>query len=143
MTENPMDTGPGNLEVARRGYQGWAAGDIAAMLEVSTSDVEFVPAIAGGVEGGSTKGHVEFRRFFDALGETWETFRLQVDEFREVGDRVIGIGRLTAKGRGSELELDQPMYSVLWFRDGKVARMQSFLDRETAEAAASGEEVSR
>ena len=45
--------------------------------EVSTSDVEFVPAIAGSVEGGSTKGHDEFRRFFDALGETWETFRLR------------------------------------------------------------------
>jgi ketosteroid isomerase-like protein len=130
-----------NLEVARRGYEGWAAGDIEAMLEVSSSDVEFVPAIAGSVEGGSTKGHDEFRRFFDALGETWDTFRLQVDEFHEVGDRVIGIGRLTAKGRGSELELDQPIYSVLWFRDGKVVRMQSFLDREAAEAAASGEEV--
>jgi uncharacterized protein len=134
-------TAESNLEVARRGYQGWAAGDIGAMLEVSTSDVEFVPAIAGGVEGGFTKGHDEFREFFDALAETWETFRLEVDEFREVGDRVIGIGRLTAKGRGSELELDQPIYSVLWFRDGKVARMQSFLDREAAEAAASGEEV--
>ena len=45
-------------------------------------------------------------------------------------------GRLTAKGRGSELELDHPIYSVIWFRDGRFARMQSYLDRETAEAAA-------
>jgi ketosteroid isomerase-like protein len=130
-----------NLEVARRGYQGWADGDVETMLEVSTSDVEFVPAIAGAVEGGSVKGQDEVRRFFSGLQETWETFRLEVDEFREVGDRVLGIGRLTAKGRGSELELDHPMYSVLWFRDGKVERMQSFLDLEAAEAAASNEEV--
>jgi ketosteroid isomerase-like protein len=130
-----------NLELARRAYESWSAGDIDAMLETATPDVEFVPAIAAGVEGGSVNGPDQVRHFFADLKETWETFRLQVDEFREVGDRVIGVGRLTAKGRGSELELDQPIYSVLWF-DGKVARMQSFLDREAAEAAASGEDVS-
>jgi ketosteroid isomerase-like protein len=106
------------------------------MIEVSTPDFEFVPAIASGVEGGSIKGPDEFRRFFDEMQETWEIFRLQVDEFREVGDRVIGFGRLTAKGRGSELELDQPIYSVVWFREGKVARLQSFLDESAAWAAA-------
>jgi ketosteroid isomerase-like protein len=106
------------------------------MLATGTEDLEFVPAIAATVEGGSVKGPEEFRRFFTDLQETWETFRIDVDEFREVDDRVMAIGRLTAKGRGSELELDQPIYSVCWFRDGKVARMQSFLDREAAESAA-------
>jgi len=79
------------------------------------------------------------RRFFADLDETWETFRIEADEFRDFGDRVMSIGRLTAKGRGSELELDHPIYSVVWFRDGKFARMQSYLDRETAEAAAQAE----
>jgi ketosteroid isomerase-like protein len=122
--------------VARRGYRAWAAGDFAAVFEDSTADLEFVPAIAASVEGGSVRGQDQVRRFFTELQETWETFRIEMDEFREVGDRVMGIGRLTAKGRGSELELDQPIYSVAWFRDGKIARMQSFLDREAAESAA-------
>jgi ketosteroid isomerase-like protein len=125
-----------NLDLARRGYGRWAEGDVEGMIELSTPDFEFVPAIASGVEGGSVKGPDEFRHFFNEMQETWEIFRLEVDEFREVGDRVIGIGRLTAKGRGSELELDQPIYSVVWFRDGKVARMQSFLDESAARAAA-------
>ena len=125
-----------NLDLARHGYGRWSAGDLDGMLELVTPDFEFVPAIAAGVEGGSVKGPDEYRRFFNEMQETWETFRIDVDEFREVGDRVIGIGRLTAKGRGSELELDQPFYSVVWFRDGKVARMQSFLDESAARAAA-------
>ncbi len=48
---------------------------------------------------------------------------------------MLTIGRLTAKGRGSELELDHPFYSVLWFRGDRVVRMQSFLDESAARAA--------
>jgi ketosteroid isomerase-like protein len=129
-----MSDGP--LDVARRGYACWAAGDIDGMLEMATSDFEFVPAIAASVEGGSIKGHDDFRRFFADLDETWETFRISADDFREAGGRVISIGRLTAKGRGSELELDQPIYHVLWFRGDRIARMQSFLDESAARAAA-------
>jgi ketosteroid isomerase-like protein len=129
-----MSDGP--LDVARRGYACWAAGDIDGMLEMATSDFEFVPAIAASVEGGSIKGHDDFRRFFADLDETWETFRISADDFREAGGRVISIGRLTAKGRGSELELDQPIYTVLWFRGDRIARMQSFLDESAARAAA-------
>jgi ketosteroid isomerase-like protein len=125
-----------NVELARRGYARWAEGDLDGTLELSTSDFEFVPAIAAGVEGGSVKGPDAVRRFFAGLEETWETFRIEMDEFHEVGDCVIATGRLTAKGRGSEIELDHPMFSVVWFREGKFARMQSFLDRDAAEATA-------
>jgi ketosteroid isomerase-like protein len=52
---------------------------------------------------------------------------------------VLALGRVRAKGRGSGVELDQPMLSVVWFRNGKVARMQSFLDRDEALEAASTE----
>ena len=106
------------------------------MLEMGTEDLEFVPAIAAAVEGGSVHGKEEVRRFFSSLQETWEVFLIEADEFREVGDQVISLGRLKAKGRGSELELDQPFYTVLWFHDGNVWRMQSFLDLEAAESAA-------
>ena len=128
MSEAPLD-------VARRGYARWAAGDFDGMLELATPDFEFVPAIAASVEGGSIKGHDAFRRFFADLDETWETFRISADDFREAGGRVMGIGRLTAKGRGSELELDQPIYTVLWFQGDRIARMQSFLEESAARAA--------
>jgi uncharacterized protein len=106
------------------------------MIEMITPDFEFVPAIAATVEGGSVRGPDETRRFFTDLNETWETFQIDVDDFRDLGDRVLSSGRLIAKGRGSELELDHPFFSVVWIRDGRFARMQSFLDREAAVIAA-------
>jgi len=123
------------LDVARQGYERWAAGDFDGMLELATPDFEFVPAIAAAVEGGSIKGRDAARRFWADLGETWETFRISADDLREAGGRVMGIGRLTAKGRSSELELDQPIYTVLWFQGDRVARMQSFLEESAARAA--------
>jgi ketosteroid isomerase-like protein len=125
-----------NVELARRGYARWSAGDVEGMIELITPDFEFVPAIAASVEGGAVKGPDEARRFFLGLNETWETFRIYADEFRDLGDRVMSSGRLIAKGRGSEVELDHPFYSVIWFCDGRFARMQSFLDQDSAEAAA-------
>ncbi len=123
------------LDVAHRGYACWEAGDIDGMLELTTPDFEFVPAIAAAVEGGSIKGRDAVRRFFADLDETWETFRISADDLREAGGRVMGIGRLTAKGRSSELELDQPIYTVLWFQGDRIARMQSFLEESRARAA--------
>jgi ketosteroid isomerase-like protein len=128
-----------NVELARRGVEAWNSGDVEAMLELSTEDFEFVPAIAAGVEGGTVAGPEEFRHFMAALEETWESFRIDWDEVREVGARVLALGRVHAKGKGSGVVLDQPMLSVVWFRNGKVARMQSFLDRDQALEAASTE----
>ena len=125
-----------NLRVARKGLDAWNRGDIEAMIELRTPDSAFVPAVAAGVEGGSVTGPEEFRQFFAALDETWETFQIDWEELREVGDRVLIAGRVHAKGRGSGIELDQPMFSVIWFRDDKIARMQSFLDEEAALEAA-------
>ena len=95
-----------------------------------------MPAIAAGVEGGSVRGPEQVRLFFADMEETWETFQIDAIEFDDHGDCVMSTGRLTAKGRGSELELDHPIYMVLQFRDGKFARMQSYLDREAAVIAA-------
>jgi ketosteroid isomerase-like protein len=95
-----------------------------------------VPAIAAAVEGGSVRGPDQVRRFFADFAETWEIFRIDGIEYHDFGDCVMTSGRLTAKGRGSELELDHPIYMVIQFRDGKFARMLSYLDREAAVIAA-------
>ena len=128
-----------NLELARAGFEARNRSDFDALEGMVTADFEFIPAIAAGVEGGSIRGRDEVRKFFETLDETWESFNVDGDEFREVGNQVLVLGRVRAKGRGSGLELDQPMTNVMWFRDGKIARMQSFLDHDAAIAAASTE----
>jgi ketosteroid isomerase-like protein len=130
-----------NIELAREMTDRWNSGDVEGLIESSTPDFEFVPAIAGGVEGGSVHGPEEFRRFFADLDETWESFKLQAEDFSVVGDRVVITARVRAKGRASAVELDQPIFAVCSFRDGKMSRMLSFLDEKRARAAASQEGI--
>jgi ketosteroid isomerase-like protein len=94
------------------------------------------------VEGqGSSVRVEEIRQFFSDLDEPWETFVIDVGEYREIGEQVVCVTRLRAKGRGSGVELDQLVAMALWFRDDKLARAQSFLDMESAVEAAA--EVAR
>jgi ketosteroid isomerase-like protein len=87
------------------------------------------------------RGPDEFRRFFADLGETWESFRIEAEDIREVGERVLIRGRVLATGRASGIELDQPLFSVCSFQSGKWSRMHTFLDETAALDAASKEVV--
>jgi ketosteroid isomerase-like protein len=86
-------------------------------------------------QGGSVRAE-GIQQFFAQLDEPWETFHIDVDEYREIGEQVVCVTRLRAKGRGSGVELDQLVAMALWFRDGKLARAQSFLDTDAAIDAA-------
>ena len=121
-----------DVELVRRGLERWNARDVDGMLEMATADFEWVPAIAATVDGGTVHGPDEFRAFFSQMDETWDEFRLEAEDVRPIGDCVVFFGRVHAKGRGSGIEIDQPLTSVCWLRDGKLERMQSFLDRDEA-----------
>jgi ketosteroid isomerase-like protein len=129
------------LELARASVEAWGQRDAEWFIANSTPDFEFFPAILTGVEGqgSSVRGAEGIRQFFSDLDEPWASFRIDVDEYREIGEQVVCVTRLRAKGRGSGVELDQSVAMALWFRDGKLARAQSFLDLEAAIEAAGQE----
>jgi ketosteroid isomerase-like protein len=59
------------------------------------------------------------------------------NEFIDAGDRVVVIGRLVGKGKGSGVEVGQPNATVLTFRDGLLIRSETgYTDRREALKAA-------
>lgn len=128
-----------NVELARRSFRAWQRRDAKWFVENTTPEFEFVAAVMTTVEGeaGTVRGGEQgIRRYFTILDEPWESFVVDENEYREVDDQVVCVGRLRAKGRGSGVEFDQPIAMVLWFRDDKIARARSFLDVDQAMAAA-------
>ena len=70
--------------------------------------------------------------FFADLAQAWETVRTDVEEVVELGDRVVVLGRVRNRGRGSEIELDV-VAAHLWTVDGDVpGRVELIGDREEA-----------
>jgi ketosteroid isomerase-like protein len=61
---------------------------------------------------------------------------VEVAEFEDAGERVLVHGRIRSRGIASGVELDTPVSWVCALREDKVVRVEAFLDRGAAEAAA-------
>ena len=84
--------------------------------------------MAGQFEAERHRGHDELRRFAEDYYATWEMMRLIADEITEVGDRVLVVGRVRARGSGSGVELERRWAWVAEFQDGKLSRVRAYLD---------------
>jgi hypothetical protein len=76
-------------------------------------------------------------------GDTWESNRTVPDEFRDLGGRVLMLGRMEGRGKGSGAPVDAPFGVVFDFRGDKVSHARSYVDQGEASRAAGLSEDSR
>ncbi len=125
-----------NVELVKRGIDAFNRRDLDAYDDLYTSDFEWFPALTGTVEGGGYRGREGLETWFVEARDTWEWFRALADEFRDLGDRVLVLGRIEARGRGSGVQLDAPAGMLFEFRGGKISRDRTYLDHGEALRAA-------
>jgi len=99
-------------------------------------EIEWTPAGPAAVERTIYRGHEEVAAGFGAVWETWEEFRFQESEVRDLGDSVLWLGRVKMKGGASRVELDQEFAFHAVLRDGKVTAVHTYLAWEEALEAA-------
>jgi uncharacterized protein len=92
------------------------------------------------VEGEAFHGHDGFREFLTDWGSTWESWNLEPEEMREIGNQVLVLTRVRARGRGSGVEFDQSLGHLFEFRGDLICRGETFLDRDKALAVAESRE---
>ena len=99
-------------------------------------DAEIVPVRAA-LEGTTYRGRDAASQYVAAVEESWEALRWEVDEVREGGDRVVALGHIRGKGRGTGANIDTSGGWVAQFRDGLITRFRTCTSREQALEAAS------
>jgi ketosteroid isomerase-like protein len=125
-----------NLEIPRRLIDAYNRRDIPVFMALLHPDVEWIPIMAA-LEGRVYRGHDGVRRWLDDLAEDWEYFEPCLEEFHDLGDRVLIFGRWRARGRASGVELEnQPATWLYEIKDGKAVWMRTFTDRDEALEAA-------
>jgi uncharacterized protein len=77
-------------------------------------------------------GHDGFLRSIEDWESAWENYSFELEEFIEVGDRVVVILHTTATGSTSGLTLDRRDAQVYELRDGKVIRLDYFKSKAEA-----------
>jgi ketosteroid isomerase-like protein len=129
-----------NVEIAKRLMSAVHRRDVDALAEITTSDLEWFPVFAARVEGDVYRGRAGIETFLREVDETWEEFLPLPEEYRDLGNRVLGLGRLKTRGRGSGVPVDSPWGGIYEFRGGRVASIRTFLDHGEAVRAAGLEE---
>jgi ketosteroid isomerase-like protein len=124
-----------NVEVVRRIYDQYAAGDIDGLLSRVDPEIEFDLSDRLPDEG-LHRGREEYRQFLKRTFELWADFQVEVEDLLDGGDAVVAIIHTTATGRASGIEIDERVGHVFWLRDEIPYRFKVFSERSEALAAA-------
>jgi ketosteroid isomerase-like protein len=117
------------------GWGAWARGDLELMLVRYAADFRLEAhreMMAAGMHGIDV-GHAGFRELAADLREAWERVDLIPREIVDAGDVVVVLGDLHLRARGSGIELDTTIGSVVWpGSGGLVSRQRDCADWDEA-----------
>ena len=126
-----------NVAVVKSFFAAFARRDLDAAARVLHPEVEIRPALVGGPEGIVYRGLDGNRRFWGDIDAAWTTFRIEPQEFRDLGERVLVLGRAIAVAPASGIALDEASAWIADTCEGVIVRFRSFTSqREAVEAAA-------
>jgi ketosteroid isomerase-like protein len=104
-------------------------------------DVELVVHPDAFLEAGGVSGREAVGRWFGEWFRTFEPgFHFQIEEARELGERVLLVATLSGRGRTSGIEVHREAGYLYTVREGKVARAEIYRDRAAALEAAGVED---
>lgn len=126
-----------NTEIVHRAYEAWNRGDWDGVFELFDPQIEVHPPELW-PESGPVRGRDEVRKAFESAVEATDRLPiLEVGELLGAGDRVLAhVLRSTGRGRGSGIYLEVPFSQVFTLRDRAITRIEFYLDRAEASAAA-------
>ena len=127
-----------NVETFRRGLEAFNRRDVEALLMDLDPDVEWhsaLPVLLGGA-GAVYQGHQGVRELVRENDEVFAEYNVELSELRDLGDRLLGIGRVRTQGKESGIKTDSSWCISVDLRDGKAFRIRTYLDPKAALEAA-------
>lgn len=104
-----------NIEVIRRGYEAFSAGDVEAVLDSFADDIEWVQPGESAISG-TYHGKAEVMEYLGRLAE--KSVKVKVNRLLADGDLVVALTEVTMGDLSGD---DADVFTV---RDGKTVRVQ-------------------
>jgi ketosteroid isomerase-like protein len=117
-----------NVDMVREVFERWNGGDFEVREQDTDPEIEVITQTSR-FQGEPYRGIEGVRRWIAETLEYFEEWELRLDEVQAVGDRVLGVGRMHLKGRGSGVDIDAPCAWIFDFREGRCTRFETFLNR--------------
>jgi ketosteroid isomerase-like protein len=124
------------VALVRRAYETFNRGDVDAALDFMHPELEWHTYIVPGPGGGMYRGHDGARELWADARRIFGDFRNVPEEVFEVGEHVIAYVSVEGVGARSGAAVQARIAHLYTFRDGKIASIRSFEDRDEACRAA-------
>lgn len=124
-----------NVEIVKRAFDAFQRGDVEALTALLAPDAEIFPLRAA-LEDTSYAGPDSAAQFVAATTETWSAVRVDVEEMRDHGDRVLVLGLLIGTAREGRVPVTARIGWVIALRAAKITKVETFPDPGDALAAA-------
>jgi ketosteroid isomerase-like protein len=128
-----------NVEIVRRGYALYEAGDLEGVAALFSDDAELAGAGGLGIAGtgaGTRYGPEGFVRGTEEALEAFDDYRVETEEFIDAGDAVVVPVRISGRGRASGVSMEMRLAHLWALRDGKAIRGEVYRTVEEALEAA-------
>jgi ketosteroid isomerase-like protein len=123
------------VDLARRGYEALAAGDLERVLELIDPDVELEVLTGRPDLPARLHGHEGFVENIKGLTDVFEDIEIVPEDFVEVGDELVVSIFTAGHGRSSGIRIENRIVHVWTIRDGKAVRFRVYPTKEQALAA--------
>jgi ketosteroid isomerase-like protein len=108
-----------NMANIERGYEAMSRLDAEALVALCESDVEFRSRV-GEADDVTYHGHDGVRDYIATLSEVFEWVRTEPLEVIDGGDWAVVCNRFRARGRLSEVEVEDHFFQAMRLRNGKA-----------------------
>jgi ketosteroid isomerase-like protein len=121
-----------NVEIVRQTYECVERRNWDRMADLLHPDVEQHGTVGGVEEGFVARGISQVIQSFEKMGEAWDEQRIEPQKFIDAGDQVVVFQREYQRGKRSGVELVVDTAAILDLRDGRIVRIQGYMDPGTA-----------
>jgi ketosteroid isomerase-like protein len=136
--EASSDTQQRNVELTRRGFEAYNAGDYQSLISLLHPAVE-LHADSELINGGDYRGHEGFTRWNNEWNEAWEEFTIEPRSLETFGGHIILVDtHQVARGVGSGIDVEMDVYWAFEVEDDQLIRMHLYADRDRAAEAIEG-----
>jgi ketosteroid isomerase-like protein len=118
--------------IALHSYEAFNRGDLEEALSVFDPGIVWHTYLVPGPGGGTYHGHDGVRELWNDARNIFGEFRNEPERVIAAGDQVLAFIRVCGRGKESGVEVEAKIAHVHTFRDGKVATVESYEDREEA-----------
>jgi ketosteroid isomerase-like protein len=127
-----------NVEAFKRGLEAGNRGDVERLLEELHPEVVWHSALHALLGGEQTvfRGHDGVREMIGDLNEAFDEIHIEMSEIRDLGERLVAIGRTRTRGKASGAETVTPLAFVTEIENGKTISLRAYLDPKQALEAA-------